>query len=252
MNRRWSILPLMILIPGLGGILFLRQKLHDEASAQKCSTAIPYDKIRQKHAADRHQKIKDHIKYLRPNVVFIGDSITERWETEGQDSWNSLLAPLGAFNAGIDSDRTENVIWRIVDGALKGAAPPKICILLIGINNLGGDSDSPSGIAKGIETLATTVHLQGPQTQIIIIGLLPCGEYSYGRFGRRSRTNLRLANLKLPNTRFIDFSNEFINGRGGIKPEFTTDSLHLSEKGYKRLAKLLVPVLQAELYSADR
>src|SRR5438105_4739491 len=50
-------------------------------------------------------------------VVFLGDSITERWRypAEGKLVWDKKLAPLNAGEFGISGDGTQSVIWRLQD-----------------------------------------------------------------------------------------------------------------------------------------
>ena len=55
-----------------------------------------------------------------PRAVFLGDSITQAWGSDGKAEWDARFAPLGAANLGIGGDRTQNVLWRIENGALDG------------------------------------------------------------------------------------------------------------------------------------
>src|SRR5262249_49808123 len=54
------------------------------------------------------------------DVLFLGDSITYGWRSEGKTAWARHIAPLRAANFGIGGDRTQHVLWRILNGELEG------------------------------------------------------------------------------------------------------------------------------------
>lgn len=233
---------LLAILAGSGAIVFLVRI--DSLSARKTTIQRAYDPALQAIALERHLSLKAGAATASPHVLLLGDSLTERWEREGASPWSRSLRPLGAFNAGIDNDRTENVLWRIHDGGLDFAGAPRVCVLLIGINNLAADSDTPYGVACGVEAVTRKLLCHFPETHVLVIGLLPAGPYSNKLLGRRVRTNRRLADLNLPRTTFIDVSEAFLNEAGGITNALSTDGLHLSEKGYETLAGIIAPRIE--------
>ena len=68
-------------------------------------------------------------------VVFIGASITEFWQNEGKEIWNSYYVNRSAFDYGIGGDTTSNVLWRIQNHELDGLKP-KVIVLQIGIQTV--------------------------------------------------------------------------------------------------------------------
>lgn len=62
--------------------------------------------------------------------------ITEGWNGNGRNVFNQYYAPLKVTIYGIGGDRTQHLIWHIIDGELKGLSP-KLVVLKIGTNNLG-------------------------------------------------------------------------------------------------------------------
>ena len=44
------------------------------------------------------------------DIEFIGDSITQGWETAGKNVWDELGAKYRIINFGVSGDRTENVL----------------------------------------------------------------------------------------------------------------------------------------------
>lgn len=68
------------------------------------------------------------------NVLFFGDSITDAWDDAGRPTYEQYFVPLGSANYGIGGDRTEHVLWRIINGEVMNLSP-KICVLKIGMKN---------------------------------------------------------------------------------------------------------------------
>ena len=79
------------------------------------------------------------------DVLFLGDSITQGWADNAV--WKQRYVLRKPANFGIGGDTTQNVLWRIENGALVGI-DPKVVVLLIGTNNLGIHDDSPDDVAK--------------------------------------------------------------------------------------------------------
>lgn len=222
-------------------VIFMR---NDSRSAAKTTTPKAYDPVTQASALERHARLKLEAANARPRVLLIGDSLTERWEREGANPWNRTMLPLGAFNAGIDNDRTENVLWRIQDGGIDLAEAPGVCVLLIGINNLAADGDTPYGVARGVEAIIGELLSRFPETHVIVLGILPAGSHSNTLLGGRVRANRRLGDLDLSSTTFLDVSEAFLSDKGGIASALSSDGLHLSKKGYETLAKIITPKIQ--------
>ena len=84
-------------------------------------------------------------------MLFLGDSLTERFPYDAPVEWREHMQPRGVLNAGVSGDRTENLLWRLRNGNLDGP-PPSLVILLIGTNDLAYDGPprSPELAAEGI------------------------------------------------------------------------------------------------------
>jgi lysophospholipase L1-like esterase len=81
---------------------------------------------------ERLERINQAVKSVPHSALFLGNSLTEGWDSA---SWETSLAPRGVLNAGISGDFTDHVLWRLEHGNLAGP-PPKVVILLIGTNDL--------------------------------------------------------------------------------------------------------------------
>ena len=109
-----------------------------------------------------------------PDVMFLGDSITYFWPTIGADSWQGRIQPEGAVNNGVVYDTTQNLLWRITNGELKGT--PKVVVLAIGTNDLS--DRTPAQVAHTVWAIENAIHAYSPSTSILLVGILPRGEDS--------------------------------------------------------------------------
>ena len=190
--------------------------------------------IEQSHSFDRLAQETPRI-----NLVFLGDSITERWGTDGRNVWARTYASRDAVNFGIGGDRTENTLWRIFNGNFEGtiaAANPKVIVLMIGTNNYG--SLAAEYIAKGVAANVAALRAKVPHSRILLLGIFPRGQ-SPNDPGRQevSRVNQIIAGLHDNQSIFFkDISAALIEQDGTISPKIMPDYLHLSEEGYTRWA----------------
>src|SRR6266705_2253258 len=78
------------------------------------------------------EKINVAVKTQPHRVLFLGDSLTERFDPE---LWRQHMEPRGVLNAGVSGDRTEHLRWRLQHGNLDGP-PHAALVVLIGTNDL--------------------------------------------------------------------------------------------------------------------
>jgi lysophospholipase L1-like esterase len=190
-----------------------------------------------------------------PDIALIGDSITQYWGG-GWDgvpfnaAWQKYFADFKTVNLGIGGDRTENVLWRLDHGALAGAAP-KVIVLLIGVNNaplVGANGVPAASVAQGIGLCAQNLRVRCPQTQLVVVNILPAGKLGNTIYEDVKRVNAALDALKLdvdPNLHLLDLWSEFTNPDGSLKTAAYSDGhLHLGPAGYEIYASKLKPVVE--------
>lgn len=112
-------------------------------------------------------------------LVWLGDSITQNWEMTGPQPWadyrpvwERFYGDREAVNMGFRGDTTASVIWRLDHGEVAGIHP-KALILLIGANNFGRTHWDAEKTLDGIEAIIHILHTKLPQTQILLLGVLP-------------------------------------------------------------------------------
>lgn len=198
----------------------------------------------------RHEKKLEENRKLRaagknPQLVFIGDSITEGWEKSGQPVWQRYYAKYDAVNLGFGGDRTENVLWRLRHGEVDGLAP-KAAVLMIGTNNTGDRNDEPKATAAGVKAIIDELRSRLPQTRILLLAVFPREEQPTG-FLRRLNERVNAVISGYADGRHVFFANinaSLLNADGTLSRDIMPDMLHPQEKGYEIWARSMDPILQ--------
>ena len=183
------------------------------------------------------------------DIVFLGDSITERW-TSAPQVWNRYLGKWKAANFGIGGDRTQHVLWRVENGELDGIKP-RVLVLMIGTNN--ANSDAPDSIARAVTRIVHKVREKLPDTKILLLGIFPRAPRpkDMGKPMERIReVNPQLARLDDGKMiRYLDIGDRFLVD-GQVPKDVMPDGVHLSERGYEIWAKAMQPLLEEVMAGA--
>ncbi len=179
-----------------------------------------------------------------PEVVFIGDSITQGWEDAGKAVWAEYFARHDALALGFGGDHTENVLWRLQHGEIDGIAP-KVTVLMIGTNNTGDRQDAPTATAAGIRRLIDEIRIRQPGSKILLLAIFPRDPKPDGR-GRMLNNEINALIRGFADgevVHFLDIGASLSNPDGTLSPEVMPDWLHLSERGYRLWAEAMNPTL---------
>ncbi|WP_431047074.1 platelet-activating factor acetylhydrolase IB subunit [Roseateles sp. L2-2] len=205
----------------------------------------------------RHEAKLAEVRTMRaagktPQLVFIGDSITQGWEAAGQAVWAERFARYDALNLGFSADRTEHVLWRLQQGEIDGIAP-KVAVLMIGTNNTGDRHHDPAVTAAGVRRVIDEIRTRLPTTKILLLAIFPRGAKSDDALRAiNTQVNARIrAFADDRSVYFLDVGASLANADGSLSPEVMPDQLHLSELGYRRWAQAMQPTLD-RLLEASR
>ena len=178
------------------------------------------------------------------DIEFIGDSITQLWETVGKNVWNEYYGKLRAINFGVGGDHTEQVLWRFEHGQLDGVHA-KVAVVMIGTNNSNGKDYSESDILAGITAIVKGISERQPETKIILCAIFPKGRTFNPARGKILQVNQALARLDDgKHIFFLDFGSQFIENDGSISQSMMTKYLHPTEAGYKIWAAAMEPTIE--------
>ena len=217
---------------------------------KKSATATPSPKFDKDGKTPQPAFVKSHEAFIEiakkgdVDVLFLGDSITAGWRGAGKDVWAKHFEPLKAANFGIGGDRTQHVLWRILNGELDGIKP-KVAVLMIGTNNSG--ADPAADIAEGVTEIVKTIHKKSPATKVLLLAVFPRGkEIPNTQNDKLIEVNKTLAKLDDggKTVRYLDIGSKFIGEDKQLPKDIMPDSLHLSPKGYEIWAEAVVPAVK--------
>lgn len=193
----------------------------------------------------RHEEKREQAKAAEIDVVFIGDSITHGWENEGAQVWQEFYLGRNAFNLGFSGDRTEHVLWRLQDGAVSGMTP-SLAVLMIGTNNTGHRMDPAAYTAEGIERIVSDLRSRLPDTQVLVLGILPRHVSPHNEMRKRNEeVNQLIATLDNGETvHYLDIGANFLKEDEAIRADLMPDLLHLNPAGYRVWAEAMEPTIK--------
>lgn len=179
-------------------------------------------------------------------VVFYGDSIVQGYDI------NKYIPEINdKYNCGIGGFTSETLLWICDEAVVK--YKPSLVYISVGTNDLGNTNmRSPREIALNIEKLIRLVRGNLKEVKIIIASTTPCDENKQGpKAGKYLRTNFNISivNKEIKNicnryedVEFIDIYSTLLDKiSGNIKDIYTTDGLHLTEKGYEKITDIIKP-----------
>lgn len=195
----------------------------------------------------RFEEINDAVKQHSYPVVFLGDSLTQRWDEVAADHqiWEQNFQRFDPLNAGINGDRTEHLLWRIEHGNLDNQRP-QLAVLLIGTNDLG-HGRSPEDAAEGVRQVLIKLRQMLPATRILLQGLWPRADL------QRLSSEIGPVNDRISqcndNTWVVyrDLGRSLLDSEGRLTRATAPDGLHPSPAGYAKISPIIAQQVQALL-----
>lgn len=217
------------------------------------SAATP--KTGSKRFFDLHESFLQRAKEGPIGLLFLGDSITERWK-KAPHIWDHYYAKYQPANFGISGDRTEHVIWRIENGELDGIHP-KVVVFMLGTNNSAQNTGEE--IAAADQKIIGMIQAKIPQVKVLLLAIFPRDARRNAdgliteaavadaalRVAANNRANALLAKLDNGSTvRFLDINAVFLGRDGRIPWQIMPDQLHPTPAGYQLWADAMAPLLE--------
>ena len=187
-------------------------------------------------------------------VVFLGDSITHNWESNGKAQFAKYFdeGDPKALNLGFSGDRTEHVLWRITEGKELDGYEAKVVCLMIGTNNTGHfgfENEPPSDTILGIHAILKVIREKQPNAIIVLSPIFPRGAADTDGYRRRNeivnREIMRFADGR--KIFWCDFNDQFLCADGTLSPEIFPDLLHPAPLGYEIWAAAVKPYIDYAL-----
>jgi lysophospholipase L1-like esterase len=178
------------------------------------------------------------------DIEFIGDSITQGWETRGSNVWAQYYGKRKVINFGVGGDRTQHVLWRFEQGQLDGINA-KTAVVMIGTNNSNKDDNSEADILEGVAAIIDQIRQRQPNTKILLLAIFPRGQTFSAQRGKILQVNEALAKLDDgKNIFYFDIGPQLIESDGSISKSMMVDYLHPGQAGYEIWAAAIEPKLK--------
>jgi len=175
-------------------------------------------------------------------LVFDGDSITDGWHGGGHAVWQQHYAKFNALDFGILGDRTQHVLWRLLQGQAAGMHP-KLIALMIGTNNVNRNTDDE--VVAGIRAVVDAYQKCCPDAVILLQAILPRGEKPDDVYrGKIKDVDAQISKFDDgKKVIFVDFGDKFLQPDGTISRDILFDFTHPTAKGYEIWADAIQPFI---------
>ncbi len=217
-------------------------------SAEKNPAITPQPRVVEWWFSRQAQKIAEMSKG-EIDLLMVGDSITNNFDSIGAPVWKKYFEPRKAINLGFGGDRTNHVLWRL-DHLPKLKKAPRGAVVLIGTNNICWGSDKPRQAAGGVQAIARKLGELYPEMKILVLGVFPRRR----KLDHPHRKQIIELNSYLPgllkdlkNVKFLDIGPKFLDDKGFLSKEMMPDTTHPSEKAHEIWAKAIEPELDRML-----
>lgn len=203
------------------GKLYTRQPIHSFAAAWQGATQKPtYRQWRRLLAAEARAVTRGQGNNRL--AILVGDSLS-LWYPSDRLPQNQLW-----LNQSISGETTRGILNRLAD-----FAPPRAhtIYLLAGVNDLKqGFSDAE--ILGNLRTIMLRLRYYHPQAQIVVQSILPTQSplISNARIVGLNRQLAAIAQQSGVN--FLNLHPQFADAKAHLRPELTTDGIHLTALGY--------------------
>ena len=206
------------------------------AFAQSTNTAVIPVPMTKPGWMERHESMNTKARQGKIDLIYIGDSIVQRYEGVGKHVWDHYYASRNALNLGISGDRTQHVIWRLDHGNIEGINP-KLAIVMIGQNN--GGHNTASEIAEGVTEVVKIIRTKLPKTKILLLGIFQRREKPTPERAVLAEANNIISKLANSSISYMDINSVYVQPDGTIPASLMPDFEHPSELGFKRWAEAI-------------
>lgn len=179
-----------------------------------------------------HAKVNEFGLYKgRADVAMLGDSLTEFGH------WQKMFPALSIINRGISGDRVDSALLRLDQIT---AARPRLVFIMLGVNDILR-SISPNEVAASYGKI---IHRLADVDGIVVQSTLLTSREVHNAAIKRLNNALMALCSNAANCRFLDL-NASLSRNGRLRPDLTTDGIHLNGDGYRVWQGQIRPMIAA-------
>ena len=187
-------------------------------------------------------------------VVFMGDSITDSWDSPA----NGGFFPGRPYvNRGISGQTTPQMLIRFRRDVIE--LKPKVVVILAGTNDIAGNT-GPTTLEAIEDNLRSMAELAtANRIRVVLASVMPVSDYET-RDGkplvqtvRRPPDKILALNkwiqefARANHHTYLDYFSAMVDATGFLKDELSNDGLHPNKEGYAVMAPLAEAAIQAGL-----
>ncbi|WP_243048770.1 GDSL-type esterase/lipase family protein [Dyella sp. RRB7] len=188
--------------------------------------------------------------HVRPDVVFIGCSITEIWQ-----HGDASLFSNGIVGRGISGQTSQQLLLRFYPDVV--ALRPKVVHILCGSNDIAGNTGpcTPQDYKNNIMAMMDLAFANG---MAVVIGSIPPSN----QFNHRPEMHpaARIAELNTwlreiagkRGATYVDYFSALTDIDGSLPPKYSNDGLHPNAAGYEVMRPLALAAIRSSLAAARR
>jgi lysophospholipase L1-like esterase len=180
----------------------------------------------------------------RPDIVFLGDSITEGWINKQPEFFRE-----NRVNRGIGGQTTPQMLLRFRADVVD--LHPKLVQIMAGTNDIAGNTGPMTDqmTEENFKSMVDLARING--IKVIIAAIPPAANFPW-RPGLETNQHIQRFNrwlkafAKAKRLVYADYWSALQDGQGGLRAEWAVDGVHPNELGYQAMA----PVAEAAMRSA--
>lgn len=180
--------------------------------------------------------------YNKESIVFLGDSITSRYDL------NKYFPNYNVYNSGIAGNMTKDILENMENRVF--AYNPTKVFILIGTNDLVYSGLDNDGIKNNIEEIINKIYEKNSNTKIYLESIYPVNNLINKEIVEtRTNDNIKDLNNKIEKIcnnnkcTYINMYDNLTDKNGNMKRIYTVDGLHLNKIGYKVITNKLIKYL---------
>ena len=189
----------------------------------------------------------------RPDVVFMGDSITDIWV---QPRFGGFFPGKNYLGRGISAQTTPQMLIRMRPDVI--ALKPKVVVILAGTNDIAGNTGpmTDEQIEGNLASMAELASANG--IKVVLSSITPVANYHVTGNALPQTTQRPLARVHAINDWmreyaaahkhvYLDYFSAMIDDKGLLRAELSADDLHPTAAGYAIMAPLAEAAIQKAL-----
>lgn len=179
---------------------------------------------------------------MRPNAVFMGDSITEGWFSTDP----KFFTDNNFVGRGISGQTTSQMLLRFRQDVIN--LHPKKVVILAGTNDIA-ENGGPISLDKVFENIVSMVELaKSNKIKVVLCSVLPAYDFGWRKGLNPAEKVITLnkmikAYAEKNNIPYVDYHSELKDERNGLPKKYAEDEVHPTSLCYEKMEEIVMKIL---------